>query len=526
MDFIKRINKTWFWCSLILVLVIGIRCYKFSGKESMFSDEYMSVIICLYNNSENPYSYYSEIRNDSIVYTGKEIKSLALSDDNRIQGVLHDLSRLRHTTRDVPHTNLYYSFLRMSFLGADSADMSQVMFRGFLLNLLFLVVGFFVFYKLASRLFSSSTLVICALSVAFLNPASVADTLFLRPYQLQETIFILFSYVLVLCCFAVMNKKKISTWQNMLGLSCVVALTFLSGYFAVFYIFFSGVFLLYWMYKHKSKSEIKFFISVLVFAYIIVLAVYAGYNDGWLFWKSARAREAMGKLDVSNGFLLNIESSVKGLYSSITEYFLSLPLLILLLLSLVGLFFLKQSGEERKMQSRMPLFLSALGFAWVLLIILLSPYKLIRYIMPMLPVVSLFIPFLLSYYSDKLKGLMTAVFSLCLLVHVAVTDVVLEAFVVPAEYKAHQEVPLVVGGYEDWQQPGLIPLWTDERTVEISILKADSISNFAEKVNKYNELYTIFPTMLSNIYAVPEGYKVVEKFDVGEFWQFYKLKRQ
>lgn len=525
MNIIKQAGKNWLWAGIVLVLAVGIRCYKVSEKEYMFSDEYMSVIISLYNNSEDPNWFYSEISNDSITYTGKEIKSLALSDDNSIYGILHDISRLRHSTRDTPHTNLYYSMLRASFLGADSSSMPQVILRGFLLNLLLSIIGFIIFYKLASRLFSNKTLVVCALAVAFLNPASVANTLFLRPYQLQETIFILFSYVFLLCYFAIANKKEINTWTNMLGLSFVVALTLLTGYFAVFYVFFLGLFLIYWMYKHQRKHGIIFFISVLGLAYIIVLAIYAGYNDGWLFWKSTRAREAVEKLDMSKGFLLNIESSVKGLFSSVTEYFLSLPLLFMLLLSLVGIFLLKYHSKEKK-QSRMPIFISLLGFAWVLLIMLLSPYKLIRYIMPMLPIVSLFIPFILSYYPDKTKKILAFAFSLCMLVHVADTDVALEAQVVPAAYKEHPEIPLVVGGYEDWQQPGLIPFWTDERIVEISILEDDSISHLEDKINKYNELYIITQTKLSDIYVVPDGYKVVDESDIGELLEFRKLKRQ
>lgn len=523
MNFIKRINKTWFWCSLIFILAIGIRCYKFSGKENMYFDEYLSVVISQYN--EDGDWWFKDIANDSITYTGKKVTSLVLSDDNSLRGTLYDISKLRHSTRDLPHTNLYYSSLRMGFLGADTGDISQVMLRGFLLNLFFFLVGFFFLYKLASRLFSSKILIVCALAVAFLNPASVGNTLFFRPYQLQETVFILFSYVFVLYCFSITDKKKIDTWQDMLGISFVTSLTLLTGYFALFYVLILGLFMIYLSYKYKSKSNIRFFIAAFVLAYVFTMAIYAGYNDGWI---SDRGGEAMNKLTIS-GIIENIGDSLSGLATESLSFFWSVPVLALILLTSTGIFFLRKKNEGQSTPfvkiHRMPLIFAAFGLLWILVVLFFAPYKVVRYIVSMFPIVSLLIPFILSYYTNKWRCVGVFFFSACFLVHTFIAEVCWEMPMADADYRKHPEIPLVVGGFEDWQQVPLNPYLIDDRIVELSKPRGNSNLDFVNKIEKYDELYVTVPENLMDIYVLPEGYTVEHEFKVGVFMLARKLKR-
>lgn len=524
MNFTKLINRTWIWCGLILILTVGIRCYKFSEKENMFFDEYLSVIISQYN--EDGEWWFKDIKNDSIKYTGKEVTSLLLSDDNTLQGTFCDISKLRHSTRDLPHTNLYYSLLRTAFLGADTGDISQVMLRGFLLNLLFFFASFFFMYKLASKLFSSKILVVCALCVAFLNPASVGNTLFFRPYQLQEAVFILFSYVFVLTCFAIIEKRKVDTSSNMIGISFVTALTLLTGYFAVFYVLILGLFIIYISYKYKSKSNIKFFVAVFILAYVITIAIYAGYNDGWF---SDRGGEAVKKISVS-GILENVGCSLKGLSEEVINYLWSLPALLLIILSVAGIFILKKNqGEQNKTSDDkihlMPLVLAAFGLLWILIVLFFAPYKVVRYIVSMFPILSLFIPFLLSYYTDKWRYIFVFVFSTCLFVHTFMTDICWNAPVIDADYKRHPEIPLVVGGFEDWQQVDLVPYLTDDRIVELSRARGNSNQDFVNKVENYDLLYIVIPKNFSVIYPLPEDYVVENEFGIGEYMLAKKIKR-
>lgn len=286
----KKIDTLCFGVLLVFVLAVGVRCCTFMGKEDMFLDEYLSVMISSYHDEG-----WAVLIDDNKVHTGKDVRHLLLSDDNSMKGVLKDIFKMHYSTRDRPHTNLYYSFLRLSFLNADTSDLSQVLLRGFCLNLLFFSIGFLFLHKTSLRLFGRKVwLVLCVLAVAFLNPASVANTLFIRPYQLQEAVFVLFAYVWLGSCHALVVGKRQDTWEKMLFFAFILALTLLTGYFAVIYVGLLGL-VLFWLAYKSDKKSILFFIFVLILGYVFTLTAYQAYSYGIM---SDRGQEALNSLDV------------------------------------------------------------------------------------------------------------------------------------------------------------------------------------------------------------------------------------
>lgn len=137
-------------------------------------------------------------------------------------------------------------------------------------------------------------LAICVLAVAFLNPASVANTLFIRPYQLQEAVFVLFAYVWLGSCHALVVGKRQDTWEKMLFFAFILALTLLTGYFAVIYVGLLGL-VLFWLAYKSDKKSILFFIFVLILGYVFTLTAYQAYSYGIM---SDRGQEALNSLDV------------------------------------------------------------------------------------------------------------------------------------------------------------------------------------------------------------------------------------
>jgi len=125
----------------IYALALGIRVYWLSQKEGLHVDEGMTIAIACYNNfilREN-YEYGKK-------YTGKELKEASLVSDASLKDALSDVRNLWKDNRDAPHTNLYYSFLRLALIGLKTGDVAPIVFRGGFLNLLFFTVSFIFFF--------------------------------------------------------------------------------------------------------------------------------------------------------------------------------------------------------------------------------------------------------------------------------------------------------------------------------------------------------------------------------------------
>ncbi|MDU1892092.1 MAG: hypothetical protein E6767_15515 [Dysgonomonas sp.] len=515
---IKKIDKTWLWCLLILLLAIGIRCYKFSGKTDMFLDEYLSVVISVYHEDAGNDAWFTGLTNDSVIYTGKEIKAALLSDGNSMSDILRDVKLMRHFTRDAPQTNLYYSFLRLSFLNADEGNVDQIMVRGFILNLALFLLGFIVFCCLAKRLFQNKILIVCVVAIAFLSPAVIGNTLFLRPYQLQETIFILLSYLFVLNSFAILKAERIDTWKNMLVLAFVSALALLSGYFAIFYIFILGGALILLSYKNKIKDNIPFYLFTFILAYVFVLVIYVNYNYGLT---AGRATESMDKLN--GDFLIqNIFKTFQGLYFEIKEFYFGLPVLILLILSIVGIFLFKGKTRMEKSSKIISCCLIISGAIWILIVMFFAPYKVVRYIMPVFPLVSLVVPVILSYYNKKYSiALSIVLFSLITVKSLSSNNIYWGVTPVDKDYIKNENIPLIVSKTEVIDQVALIPYYSDKRSVEFT----SSSDSFLSKVEKHNKVYVIVSSKFPDDYSIPYNYKIERRSDAGEFFTLYQLNR-
>ena len=151
----KRLHQLFVLFILLILysLVLGIRIYWLSQKNGFHVDEGLSVTIACYND----YMWWSNYEFDR-EYSGKEVKEISLCDNDSFKNVLGDIYRLWKDNRDPPHTNLYYSFLRLSLAGLKTGDIKPIIFRGGILNLIFFTISFIFFFLLMRFLFPDSKL--------------------------------------------------------------------------------------------------------------------------------------------------------------------------------------------------------------------------------------------------------------------------------------------------------------------------------------------------------------------------------
>jgi len=495
----------------IYLLALGIRIYWLSQKDGFHVDEGLTIAYTFYNDfivKEN-YEYGKK-------YTGKELKEVSLVNDTGLTGTLDDVRNLWKDNRDSPHTNLYYTLLRLSFIGAKSGDISSIFFRGGILNLLLFTISFIFFFMLMRLLFPEVELLqYTAILCAFLSTATISNTLFFRPYQIQETLFIIFCYYFVLSLGwkkDFIHEKKFFTdvIKPLLIMSLITAVTLLTGYYAVIFIGLFGLYAIYFQCKNKTFSQIPFYFAVLVLGILFAEALYPKYLSGFL---SYRGTETIRTL--SDNVWKNIGSSIMGAGILLEKHFFSIPVIFVCLLCCSIMAFLLIREQKSKTLhtlttvQKTAYFIFAASVIYLFVVLIIAPYKILRYGMPVFPFFVIFPLMLIDTIGKKTQKIaVCAMLLLCgSFIFYATRESKIENIYrnKSAQYvfTENKETPVYVinADWSSWKYGNLIPYVNDEQTYYFidwfkslkGVFGSDQEieSIILPDVEKYGEIYLI-----------------------------------
>jgi hypothetical protein len=368
----------------VYALALGIRVYWFSQKEGLHVDEGLSVAIACYNDF-----FISRNYEFGKKYTGKELKTISLVSSTGLKDALADVRSLWKDNRDPPHTNLYYTFLRLSLAGINTVGVAPIITRGAVLNLLFFTISFIFFFLLMQLLFAGSEpLQYAAVFCAFLSTAAISNTLFLRPYQIQETLFIIFCYFFVLSLGwkkYIIHEKKFyaGVIKPILFMSLITGLTLMTGYYAVIFIGLFGLYAVYLQCKNKNFAEIPFYFIVLGLGILAARILYPKYLSGFF---SYRGTETIKTL--SNDINGNIKSSLAAAGTFLQKHFFNYQLIVLCVLCLVFIIIMSVRGIKlngKKTNQKTAWYIFAASIIYLFVVLILAPYKVLRYGMSVFP---------------------------------------------------------------------------------------------------------------------------------------------
>ncbi|MDR2781216.1 MAG: hypothetical protein LBB21_02020 [Holosporaceae bacterium] len=379
----------WLLCFVVFAALFQVRLGYIPQKEGVHLDEVLSVIIS--NNS----SYcYNKALEENVVYTGKQIKELALFNKVSIADAFEDVKSLYFDNNDRPHTNLFYSCFRLWFAGITTENLGEIIDHGCKLNLLFFFISFCLMYGLLCRLFQKNALLVpFSLLISFGNTGAISNSLFMRPYQLQETLLIAFTYAFVRCYDAIKTRKNLWNFRNFCKFVPIVGLTLLSGYFAAIYVLMLFGVLLVFCKKTDQKQNTMFinisFLSSILFARLLFCGFFYGFTCG-------RAGEAYKKFSF-NVILQNFCDSCDALFRIIQDHLFNPYIFCTLVFVAAFVFvrFLRSNLDKRVLL----IFLSC--FIWSAGNIFLAPYKVLRYVMACFPILMLIFPFVIQQIKEK-----------------------------------------------------------------------------------------------------------------------------
>jgi len=468
----------------VYVLALGCRIYWLSQKDGLHVDEGLTVAYTFYNNfivMEN-YEYGKK-------YTGKELKELSLVNNTGLKDTLDDVRNLWKDNRDAPHTNLYYTFLRLSFIGAKSGDISSIYFRGSILNLLLFTVSFIFFFMLMRLLFLEAELLQYAATLcAFLSTATISNTLFFRPYQIQETLFIIFCYYFVLSLgwkkyFIYEKKFFIGVIKPTLIMSLITAVTFLTGYYAIIFIVLFGLYAIYFQCKNKTFSQIPYYFAVLGLGILFAQILYPKYLSGFLSYRGTETIRT-----ISHNILGNISSSLMSFGSLLLKHFFTFPVIFICFwfcVIWVRVFILirrqRLSGNMQNFHNKtlhtltavqkIACFIFSSSLIYLFIVQIIAPYKILRYGMPVFPFFIILPVMLIDSIGKKTKKI--AACAMLLLCGCFAFNATRESNIEnifrnkPAQYVFTKDIetPVYVinADWSSWKYGNLVPYLNDEQ---------------------------------------------------------------
>ena len=512
---IKRfIQNQLFLVCLVYTLAIGMRIYYVFQKSGMHEDEVLSVILSSYNN----YGWTSNYEENKI-YTGKELKEITFFESGSIRNTLIDIHKLRKDNRDRPHTNLYYSALRLWFTGQQTGNIHRIIVQGCFLNLLFFSLSFFFMYKLAKMLFKNKWIILLSLVVAFLSTGSISNTIFMRPYQLQETLFILFVYLFVYLWQKIEFNRPINSFRNLLLIAMIVGLTLLSGYFAIFFIIPFGIILLFKLYKEKQVTNIYFIIISFISAILITFTIYPNYVKGFITY---RGSEAIGKITGGN-IISNMLFSLQNLGRILHENLFYISILLFLCVALCYLLWIRRQSlclTLRNLRNIKQLqMILLISLIWMSVIMILAPFKTLRYIVPAIPLFSLLIPYIVSkliyYPKTYILSLLfcIGIFGVNTFNNERINFLFLDSYK-EMKFNKKPEIPVII--YNNtrgtfWKNAAILPYVADNQTYEFP----HSDESFIERATQYEKAILLIET--SENIDLTNSFKdfSLEKFDLG-----------
>ena len=415
--FYHLINKKYILYSflfLILLFSLFVRIYWASKQEGMYWDEYHSLSFANYGSfaNEDKINSYKNVKGFDI------LKNLTF-DNSSMEDCINDIKRLYKDTNDPFISNLYYTFLRLAFIGREAVDIKNIIITGTILNCIFSIISFIFLFKILKLIFENKNeFIIFPLLIFSLSPISISFSMFLRAYQMQETFFIVITYFVLNTIYY--NKYSI---LNLILTSIIAGIGYLTLYSSLLFILILSAMLFSNYCLNIDKLEflknkyailnpllkIKSYKIIIYYALAFISALFVSrilYNSFFasLFNANNRASSSLA----FSGRLFNYIND------------LAFDGLLIILLALFVFILMSEIIKKKdlniiaeKSKFKLLIFIILLGLIFAILGDLTSPYKLERYSASSYIFILFFIPLIICFITNlKIRIILLSLISI------------------------------------------------------------------------------------------------------------------
>lgn len=408
-SFYNLIDKKYIFYSaifLILLFSLFVRIYWASKQEGMYWDEYHSL------SFSNHGLYSHDTLNLETVNNmfGYDIFKSITIDNSSIEDCINDIKRLYKDTDDPFISNLYYTLLRLAFIGKEAVNIKNIIITGTVLNCIFSIISFIFLLKILKLIFENKKeFIIFSLLIFSLSPISISFSMFLRAYQMQETFFIVITFIVINTIYN--NKYSI---QNLIFTSTIAGIGYLTLYSSLLFVLILSAMLFINYCLNIDKLEfiknkcailnpllkIKSYKIIIYYALAFISALFVArilYNS--FFSSLFNANDRSSSL-IFSGRLFNYinDFAFDGLLIILLVLFISFIIIQILNKKELNIIL-----EESKFE--LLIFIILLGLIFAIFGDLTSPYKLERYSASSYILILFFIPLILSFIYFDINNL-------------------------------------------------------------------------------------------------------------------------
>ena len=402
-SFYNLVDKKYiFYLAIFLILLFSlfVRIYWASKQEGLYWDEYHSLSYSNYGTWDNADKIisYKNIKGYDI------LKDLTI-DNASIEDCINDIKRLYKDTDDPFISNLYYTLLRLAFIGREAVNIKNIIITGTVLNCIFSIISFIFLLKILKLIFENKKeFIIFSLLIFSLSPISISFSMFLRAYQMQETFFIVITFIVINTIYN--NKYSI---QNLFFTSTIAGIGYLTLYSSLLFVLILSAMLFINYCLNIDKLEfiknkcailnpllkIKSYKIIIYYALAFISALFVArilYNS--FFSSLFNANDRASSL-IFSGRLFNYinDFAFDGLLIILLVLFISFIIIQILNKKELNIIL-----EESKFE--LLIFIILLGLIFAIFGDLTSPYKLERYSASSYILILFFIPLILSFISN------------------------------------------------------------------------------------------------------------------------------
>lgn len=402
----EKYKLTKFYVIFIMLLAIFVRLFWAYQQDGMYWDEYHSISFLNKGSAAECIISYDEFKN----ILGYEILKNITIDDSNIKDCFNDIKRLYKNTNDPFISNLYYSFLRLAFIGREAVNIKNIIMTGTILNVIFFIISFIFLYKMLKLIFENrEDIILFSLLIMTLSPISISFSMFLRPYQMQETFFIVITYLVIDTIYN--NKYSI---KNLIITTIIAGIGYLTLYSSMLFVLILSAMLFINYIEHFKNSvltpliKIESYKIIVYYAVSFISALFVSRLLYVSFFSSLfNANNRAGNSLKFSGRLFNYINNLS---------FDGLLPLLLLLVTIYFLYLVKNNKPLfiiQKDKFKLLLFIIILGILYALLGDYTSPYKLERYSAASYILILFIFPLLFSIINNnKIKYFVFIIFSI------------------------------------------------------------------------------------------------------------------
>ena len=403
-SFYNLVDKKYiFYLAIFLILLFSlfVRIYWASKQEGLYWDEYHSLSYSNYGTWDNADKIisYKNIKGYDI------LKDLTI-DNASIEDCINDIKRLYKDTDDPFISNLYYTLLRLAFIGREAVNIKNIIITGTVLNCIFSIISFIFLLKILKLIFENKKeFIIFSLLIFSLSPISISFSMFLRAYQMQETFFIVITFIVINTIYN--NKYSI---QNLIFTSTIAGIGYLTLYSSLLFVLILSAMLFINYCLNIDKLEfiknkcailnpllkIKSYKIIIYYALAFISALFVArilYNSFFSSLFNANNRASSSLAFSGNLFNYINDFAFDGLLIILLVLFISFIIIQILNKKELNIIL-----EESKFE--LLIFIILLGLIFAIFGDLTSPYKLERYSASSYILILFFIPLILSFISN------------------------------------------------------------------------------------------------------------------------------